>query len=65
MPQDNLSKYLIAQPIRNQTVEEVSEALVYRVFLLYGLPSIILTDQGSNFMSDVFKKICKLFRLRS
>ena len=40
--QDNLSKYLIAQPLCNQTVEEVSEALVHRVFLLYGIPNIIL-----------------------
>jgi hypothetical protein len=51
--QDNLSKYLIAEPLRNQTVEEVSEALTHRVLLVYGIPGIILTDQGSNFMSGV------------
>ena len=61
--QDNLSQYLITQPLRNQTVDEVSEALINRVFLLYGIPKIILTDQGSNFMSDVFKRICKLFQI--
>ncbi|PNF31840.1 hypothetical protein B7P43_G08901 [Cryptotermes secundus] len=61
--QDNLSKYLIAEPLINQTVEEVSEALVHRVFLVYGIPGIILTDQGSNFMSEAFKEICKLFRI--
>jgi hypothetical protein len=61
--QDNLSKYLIAEPLKNQTVEEVSEALTHRVFLIYGIPGIILTDQGSNFMSEVFKGICKLFRI--
>jgi transposase InsO family protein len=58
--QDNLSKYLIAEPLRNQ-IEEVSEALTHRVFLVYGIPAVILTDQGSNFMSEVFKGICKLF----
>ena len=30
---------------------------------MYGIPSIILIDQGSNFMSDVFKRICKLFQI--
>jgi hypothetical protein len=61
--QDNLSKYLIAEPLRNQTVEEVSVALTHRVFLVYGIPGVILTDQGSNFMSEVFKGICKLFEI--
>jgi hypothetical protein len=61
--QDNLSKFLVAEPLRNQTAEEVSEALTHRVFLVYGIPNIILTDQGSNFMSEVFKGICKLFRI--
>jgi hypothetical protein len=61
--QDNLSKFLIAESLTNQTVEEVSEALTHRVFLVYGIPSIILTDQGSSFMSGVFKGICKLFKI--
>jgi hypothetical protein len=61
--QDNLSKYLIAEPLSNQTVEEVSAVLTHRVFLIYGIPGIILTDQGSNFMSEIFKGICKLFQI--
>jgi hypothetical protein len=61
--QDNLSKYLIADSLSNQTIEEVSEALAHRVLLVYRYPSIILTDQGSNFMSEVFREICKLFKI--
>jgi hypothetical protein len=49
---------LIAESLSNQTIEEVNEALTHRVLLVYGIPSIILTDQGSNFMSEVFKGIC-------
>jgi transposase InsO family protein len=26
----------------------------------YGIPSSILTDCGTNFLSDIFKKMCKL-----
>lgn len=61
--QDNLSKYVIVIPIKNQTVEEVTDAFVNKVILIYGIPNYIVTDQGTNFMSDMFKKICKLFKI--
>jgi hypothetical protein len=61
--QDNLSKYLIPEPLINQTAEEISESIVHRIFLIYGIPNIIVTDQGSNFMSEIFKGVCKLFRI--
>ncbi|KAJ4430359.1 hypothetical protein ANN_22575 [Periplaneta americana] len=54
--QDNLTKYLIAVPIENQEVETVANALVRNVCLVYGIPQIILTDQGANCMSNVFKQ---------
>jgi hypothetical protein len=61
--QDNLSKYFIAVPIENQTAEEVTNAFVRNIVLIYGIPTEIVTDQGANFMSDVFKRICKLFKI--
>jgi transposase InsO family protein len=61
--QDNLSKYLIAVPLRDQTVEEVSEKFLENILLIYGLPQSIVTDQGSNFMSDVFIRLCQLFHI--
>jgi hypothetical protein len=62
--QDNLSKYLMATPLENQTADVVAEAFVRNVILIYGIPNEILTDQGTNFMSDVFKSICKLFKIK-
>jgi transcription elongation factor Elf1 len=59
--QDNSSKHFIAIPLQNQTADEVTNAFVRNIVLLYGIPPEIVTDQGSNFMSDVFKRICKLF----
>jgi hypothetical protein len=61
--QDNLSKYIIAIPISNQSAEEVANAFVKNIILVYGIPTEIVTDQGSNFMSDLFKRICKLFKI--
>jgi hypothetical protein len=31
--------------------------------LIYGIPTEIVTDHGSNVMSDIFKRICKLFKI--
>jgi len=53
--QDNLSKYLLAIPMITQTADDVSLTL-----LCYGIPNSIVTDQGSHFMGNIFKKLCKL-----
>jgi hypothetical protein len=50
-------------PIQNQTAEEVTNGFVKHIVLVYGIPDEIVTGQGSNFMSDVFKRICKLFKI--
>jgi hypothetical protein len=52
---DNRSKYFIAIPLQNQRADEVTNAFVKNIVLIYGIPTEIVTDQGSNFMSDVFK----------
>jgi hypothetical protein len=61
--QDNLSKYFIAIHLQNQTAEEVTNAFVKNIVSIYGIPTEVTTDKGSNFMSEVFKRICKLFKI--
>jgi transposase InsO family protein len=61
--QDNLSKYFIAAPLQNQKTEEIANTFVKHIILVYGIPNEIVTDQGANFMSDVFKRISKLFKI--
>jgi transposase InsO family protein len=61
--QDNLSKYFSATPLENQTSEKFTEAFVRNIILVYRIPSEIVTDQGTNFMSEVFKRICKLLKI--
>jgi hypothetical protein len=60
--QDNLNKYFISVPLQNQTADEVTNAFVRNIILIYGIPTEIVTGQGSNFTSDIFKQICKLFK---
>ena len=62
--QDNLSKYLLAIPMMTQTADEVSLTFLRHVVLQYGIPNSIMTDQGSQFMGDIFKRLCRLLKVR-
>lgn len=44
--------------MRNITARSVTKALI-KFFTTFGLPRIVQTDQGSNFLSKVFKNVLK------
>ena len=52
---DELSKFLIAMPLEDQTAEQVAKVFVDQVVLTYGIPQVILSDCGSQFLSETFK----------
>lgn len=60
--QDDLTKFVFVLPLPNQETDTVARALVEKVFLVFGSPNGILSDQGTNFMSKLFASICKFFR---
>lgn len=61
---DDISKFVVASPIPNQEVETISKTFVKNIICKHGIPSEIVTDQGANFMSDIFKNVCKLLRIK-
>jgi len=62
--QDDLSKFIIRIPIPQQDAETIPKEFVLNVVLKFGAPAQILTDQGSNFLSNLFKNMCKMLRTR-
>jgi transposase InsO family protein len=62
--QDELSKYTVAAPIQHQDAMTVARVFVQEIVLKFGIPKVLLTDQGSNFLSDLFAKMCKLLRIK-
>ena len=62
--QDDLSKFLVAMPIPQQDTETVAREFVLNIALKFEAPVQILTDQGSNFLSNLFKSVCKLPRIK-
>jgi len=54
----------MAVPLADQTSETIAEAFVDRFICVLGAPKAILPDHGRNFISDLMKKIAKIFRIR-
>jgi len=51
--QDELSKYTLAIPTAQQGAMTIAQVFVQEVILKFGMPQMILTDQGSNFLSEI------------
>ncbi|KAG5867118.1 hypothetical protein JTB14_011107 [Gonioctena quinquepunctata] len=61
--QCDLSKFSCAITIPDQEANTIAQAFVENIACIFGAPQIIVTDQGANFMSSVFKETCKLLRI--
>ena len=58
------TRYPEAVPLRNIDAEHVAEELV-KVFARVGIPSEILTDQGTNFMSKLLSEVYRLLSVKA
>lgn len=61
---DNFSKYCILKPIRNADAKTVVDVLENEVFLVYGVPSVIIADNGPQFISKLFKDLMKSYNVQ-
>jgi transposase InsO family protein len=62
--QDDLSKYVVAVPISQQDAETIARVFVEKIVLTYSTPQILQTDQGANFINEVFKNTCKILKIK-
>jgi len=60
----DLTKYAIDLPVFDCTALSTAVALVDNVFLKFNIPKIIVSDNGSAFISDLYKEITKLLNIR-
>lgn len=61
--QDDLTKYSYAVPIPDHEAKTIADKFLTFI-TLFGIPESILTDQGSDFTSNLFKEVNKLFKIR-
>lgn len=52
---DSLTKFVHAHPLRTATTKGLVQFLENRVFLTFGVPEIVVSDNGSQFISSEFK----------
>jgi len=60
---DHFTKYAFAFPVRSQDAITVAKYLVEWVFLVYGVPTQLLSDRGAEFEGSVMTKVCKLMEI--
>jgi len=61
--QDDLTKFSKAIPLPNQEATTVAKEFITKIICEHGIPETVLTDQGTNFLSEIFKNVCKLLRI--
>ena len=60
----NFTRYIEVFAMPDQTADTVARIVVDNIICRYGVPSEILTDRGSNFLSKLFLSICDLLHIK-
>ena len=60
---DQFTKWIEVIPLPSQTAEVTARAAVNEFFSRFGYPLNLMSDQGTNFESDLFKEMCKLLKI--
>lgn len=60
--QCDLSKYVIVKPIKDKQASTIAKAFIENCILIYGTPSIIRTDQGTEYKNEIFNKISEMLQ---
>ena len=56
---DRFSRYLVAVPLKGIRAETVVEAFYENWITRFGVPQVVVTDQGTQFESEVMAELCK------
>lgn len=61
---DYLTKYVVAQPLRKATTDRIIELIKKYIFYTHGLPSTIITDNGTNLTSNKMRELLQLLKIQ-
>ncbi|CAF3378177.1 unnamed protein product, partial [Rotaria sp. Silwood2] len=57
---DIFSKFVVTKAVPNNTSMTAARFLLYNVFMIYGVPLEIITDNGRHFTSSLYESLIKL-----
>ena len=61
---DQFTKWIELEALSDQTAESVAKSLVDSFVSRFGVPKMIISDQGANFVSQMFLSVCEQRRQR-
>uniref|UniRef100_A0A1Y1L0V4 RNA-directed DNA polymerase n=1 Tax=Photinus pyralis TaxID=7054 RepID=A0A1Y1L0V4_PHOPY len=61
---DYFSKFPLIFPLRKATANSISKLIEDNVFLLFGVPSSIIVDNGVQFRSNIFTNLMKQYNVK-
>lgn len=61
--QDDLTKFSYAKPVPNHEAITIANCLL-EFITIFGIPESLLSDNGSDFCSEVIKELNKLFKIK-
>jgi transposase InsO family protein len=61
---DDLTRFMDCYALPTIETEQVARILIDEIICRYHIPKKLVTDQGTNFTSDLFKRICKLLQIK-
>ena len=61
---DHFSRFVVLAPIPDKTATTVAHALVNKVFLVHSTPSVIISDNGSEFHNALMNEICQMYNIK-
>nr|CAI5851281.1 unnamed protein product [Callosobruchus analis] len=61
---DWFTKFTLVHPLRKATVQHINKFLENNVFLMFGVPQIIVCDNGPQFRSKDFKSLMEEYKVQ-
>jgi transposase InsO family protein len=60
---DSFTKCVVASPLRNKSAVRAARVLVHDIILKFGCPNSIVTDQGGEFINELWAEVCRLLNI--
>ena len=60
---DRLSKSIIVVPMKETRAIDVAQTLLEHIFQYHGLPTAIVSDRGTQFVSMLWTEVCRLVKI--
>ena len=60
---DYFSRFVVLAPLQNKSANAVAHALVTHLLCPYTTPSVLLSDNGTEFKNEILHNICKQYNI--